>query len=126
MRPDEAAALYLWAVGDGRRGIPDNPEEMARVGRGLQALIDIAGGHLLREPVDLGDGEESGIVKLSRPADVHFAMDTVEARAVWHAIATTVDLMDQVGEIPAEAPLFGQRDRLVAVAQRLDHEINHA
>jgi len=35
--------------------------------------------------------------------------------------------MDQVEEeIPPHAPLFGQRDRLIAAAQKLDHKINHA
>ena len=52
-----------------------------------------------------------------------------EARAVWHAISTAITLMDAVeaepgNSIPKHAPLYGQRPRLVAVAQRLDHEIN--
>lgn len=49
-----------------------------------------------------------------------------DARALWHAAGTAVSLMDQVGTVPPHAPLYGQRDRLVSVAQRLDHEINHA
>lgn len=56
---------------------------------------------------------------------VTLRMDPTEARALWHAACTTVELMDQVGEIPSHAPLYGQRDRLVGVARRLDHEINH-
>lgn len=51
-----------------------------------------------------------------------------EALAVWHAISTAVDLIDAVeaepgNSIPTDAPLYGQRDRLVVVAQRLDHAI---
>lgn len=57
------------------------------------------------------------IIVLSMEADL--------ARAVWHAISTTITLMDEVGEIPKNAPLYGQRDRLVSVARRLDHEIRH-
>jgi hypothetical protein len=60
---------------------------------------------------------------------VSLDMEATEARAVWHAISTAVDLMDAVeaepgNAIPPHAPLYGQRDRLIAVAQRLDHEIN--
>jgi hypothetical protein len=60
---------------------------------------------------------------------VTLQMDTQEARAAWHAIACAVDLMDAVeaepgNAIPPHAPLYGQRDRLITVAQRLDHEIN--
>jgi hypothetical protein len=58
-------------------------------------------------------------------SSVVLRMDTQEARALWHAACTTVELMDKVGRIPREAPLYGQRDRLIAVAKRLDHEINH-
>jgi len=53
-------------------------------------------------------------------------VDPEEARALWHATCLAVDLIDQVGEVPSDAPLYGQRDRLVALARRLDHEINHA
>lgn len=55
-----------------------------------------------------------------------FAMTAAEARVVWHAIALAVDLIDQVDDIPPTAPLYGKRAQLVATAQRLDHEINHA
>lgn len=56
-------------------------------------------------------------------------MDPAEARALWHAACTTVQLIDAVeaepgNSIPPHAPLYGQRDRLVAVARRLDHECN--
>lgn len=61
----------------------------------------------------------------SRSGEVVFAMPADEARAVWHSICTTVQLMDQVA-VPPHAPLYGWRDRLVAAARRLDHEINHA
>ena len=57
---------------------------------------------------------------------VVLTMDPIEARALWHAACTTLQLIDQVSDIPREAPLYGQRDRLVQVARRLDHEINHA
>lgn len=56
---------------------------------------------------------------------VTLRMDALEARALWHAACTTVTLMDEVGDIPTHAPLYGQRDRLMDVARRLDHEINH-
>lgn len=49
-----------------------------------------------------------------------------EARTLHLAAGTTVSLMDQVGDVPAEAPLYGKRDELVRIARRLDHEINHA
>jgi hypothetical protein len=51
-------------------------------------------------------------------------MDPVEARALWCAAGIAVQLLDEVGAAP-DAPLFGQRDRLEALARRLDHEINH-
>lgn len=63
--------------------------------------------------------------KQKTPPSVTLKMDIETARAVWHAIGTSVELMDAV-EVPPHAPLFGQRDRLVAAARRLDHEINHA
>lgn len=53
-------------------------------------------------------------------------MDPQEARAVWHALGGIVDLIDQVDTIPPHAPLYGQRDRLIDVARRLDHECNQA
>lgn len=60
-----------------------------------------------------------------------FKIDADEARAVWHAISTTVSLMDQIeaepgNSVPAHAPLYGWRDRLMEVSRRLDHEINEA
>jgi hypothetical protein len=60
---------------------------------------------------------------------VTLEMDHDEARALWHAAGTTVSLMEQVeaepgNSIPPHAPLYGQKDRLVGVARRLDHEIN--
>ncbi len=60
---------------------------------------------------------------------VTLQMDLPEARAAWHAISTAVHLMDAVeaepgNAVPPNAPLYGQRERLIAVAQRLDHEIN--
>lgn len=58
--------------------------------------------------------------------DVLLRLDADEARALWHSACTTVTLMDEVGEIPPHAPLYGQRDRLAAVAQRLDHKCNQA
>ncbi len=62
---------------------------------------------------------------------VVFEMDADTARAVWHAIGTTVQLIDAVEAEPGNrvdprAPLYGKRGVLVAAAQRLDHEINHA
>lgn len=57
---------------------------------------------------------------------VLLALDPEPARAVWHSICMAVQLMDDIGDIPADAPLHGQRDLLVAAAQRLDHQINHA
>lgn len=56
-------------------------------------------------------------------------IDQDAARPVWHAISTAVQLMDQVeaqpGDgIPPHAPLYGQRARLIEVAQQLDHIIN--
>jgi hypothetical protein len=57
---------------------------------------------------------------------VTLRMEPAEARAAHHALATVVQLMDEVGEIPPHAPLYGWRDRLAALARRLDHEINHA
>lgn len=47
-----------------------------------------------------------------------------EARAAHHALKTTITLMDEVGAIPPEAPLYGWRDRLAELARQLDHEIN--
>lgn len=50
-----------------------------------------------------------------------------EAVTVHHSLATTVELMDQVGDrnIPDHAPLKGRRADLVIVAKRLDHERRH-
>lgn len=61
---------------------------------------------------------------MSEVKDVILRLSRDEARALWHAAGTTVLLMDEVGEIPKDAPLYGQRDRLAAVARRIDHEIN--
>lgn len=63
--------------------------------------------------------------------DVTLTMDGVTARAVWHAVCTTVLLIDAVEDepgnsVPPHAPLYGQRERLVDVARRLDHECNQA
>jgi hypothetical protein len=55
-----------------------------------------------------------------------FRMTPDEALAVWHVLGMGVDLMDAVNEIPRDAPLFGKRDELVALARRLDHEIHCA
>ncbi len=64
---------------------------------------------------------------MSAARSVVFAMTPTEARAVWHVLGMGVDLMDAVNdEIPSSAPLFGKRDELVALARRLDHEINHS
>ncbi len=60
------------------------------------------------------------------PEPVVLRMESDEARAVHHALKTTISLMDQVGAIPPEAPLYGWRDRLADLARRLDHEINDA
>jgi hypothetical protein len=67
---------------------------------------------------------------MSRTIDLTLDLDA-EARPVWHALATVVELMDAVeaepgNAIPPHAPLYGQRDRLVDLAQRLDHTINQA
>jgi hypothetical protein len=59
-------------------------------------------------------------------ASVVLRMKPDEARAAHHALATTISLMDQVGDVPPDAPLYGWRDGLAALARRLDHEINHA
>ncbi len=63
------------------------------------------------------------------PEPITLRMDPAEARAAWHAIGTAVSLMDAIeaepgNAIPSHAPLHGQRERLIAVARRLDHEIN--
>lgn len=58
--------------------------------------------------------------------EVTLSMDAVEARALWHAACVVVQIYGEVDYIPPHAPLYGQRDRLVALARRLDHEINHA
>lgn len=60
---------------------------------------------------------------------VVFAMTPAEARAVWHALGTFVELYDQVEAhdgVPSHAPMHGKRDVIAASARRLDHEINHA
>lgn len=62
----------------------------------------------------------------TEPQSITFRMTPGEARAVWHALGMGVDLIDAVDEIPTHAPLFGKRDELVALARRLDHEINCA
>jgi hypothetical protein len=69
----------------------------------------------MSEPVS--EAGENGRVALNLSDD--------EARAVHHALSTTVQLMDMVGDVPDSAPLHGKRDSLIAVARRLDHECNH-
>jgi hypothetical protein len=54
---------------------------------------------------------------------INLRLTAVEAQAAWHALSTTVRLIDAV-DVPVHAPLYGQRARLIAIAQRLDHEIN--
>ena len=56
---------------------------------------------------------------------VYLKLDDQEAHDLHHALATTISLMDQVGAIPKEAPLYGARPRLVRIARRLDHEARH-
>ena len=41
--PQEAAAVYLWAIGDGQRQPPPEPAQMHTVGSGLHKLVQIAG-----------------------------------------------------------------------------------
>lgn len=48
-----------------------------------------------------------------------------EAHDVHHALSMAVDLMRQVGAIPADAPLYGAENRLLLVARRLSHERTH-
>jgi hypothetical protein len=52
-------------------------------------------------------------------------MDVAGAHAVWHAIDTTIRLLDALGDdnIPVNAALYGQRDRLAGIARRLAHDI---
>lgn len=57
--------------------------------------------------------------------NVRLDLTDQEADDLHHAISTVVGLMDQVGDIPKSAPLYGARPRLVTVARRLDHERNH-
>jgi hypothetical protein len=47
-------------------------------------------------------------------------MDVAGAHAVWHAIDTTIRLLDALGDdnIPVNAALYGQRDRLAGIARR--------
>lgn len=64
---------------------------------------------------------------MSATPTVTFSLPTDEARAVWLAVGMAVTLMDDLGDtVPADAPLYGKRDCLEAVARRLDHEINRA
>ena len=63
--------------------------------------------------------------------EVVLRMDSTEARVLWHAASTTVELMDAVASepgnsIPPHAPLYGQRERLLGLARCLDHETNQA
>lgn len=58
-------------------------------------------------------------------SEVVLEMDEQEAHDLHHAISTVVDLIDQVGDIPSDAPLYGARPRLVLLARRLDHERRH-
>lgn len=65
------------------------------------------------------------------PDSVILRMEPDEARAAHHALKTTISLMDQIeaepgNSVPPESPLYGWRDRLAALARRLDHEINQA
>ena len=53
MSPSEAAALYLWSVGDGRREPPKDLTEARLVGSALAKLIERAGDRLASEPLDL-------------------------------------------------------------------------
>lgn len=65
--PEEAAALYVWAIGDGQRKPPEDLEELKRVGRGLRFLVEHAGDCLTWAPVDL-DGDEDDLLARVEPA----------------------------------------------------------
>jgi hypothetical protein len=58
--------------------------------------------------------------------EMSFRMSRAEARAVWHSLSVAVTLLREIDDVPPSAPLYGQENVLLAVARRLDHEINHA
>lgn len=54
MTDEQAAALYLWAIGDGRR---EPPKDARLVGSALRTLLEIAGDKLGWEPIEPDLGE---------------------------------------------------------------------
>jgi hypothetical protein len=65
MTPQEAAALYEWAIDGGTRKPPEDEATAKLVGRGLVALIEAAGDELTWVAVD-DDGGPEQIVDLAR------------------------------------------------------------
>lgn len=61
--------------------------------------------------------------KRAADGEVTLAYDRATARAIWHSIAIAVQLLDEL-DVPPDAPLYGQRDALLAAARALDHELN--
>lgn len=59
--------------------------------------------------------------------DCEFKLPVEDVRLLHLAASMAVDLYDAVeqdGGVPANAPLYGKRDRLVELARQLDHEAN--
>ena len=52
MTPADAAALYLWVLGECDRS-PADPLTLERVGRALSELVEIAGDELRHEPIEV-------------------------------------------------------------------------
>jgi hypothetical protein len=60
-------------------------------------------------------------------SDLHWPPAPADLRILHAAVSMAVTLYDAVeGEsgVPASAPLYGKRDRLVELARQLDHEAN--
>jgi hypothetical protein len=58
--PEEAAAVYLWAIGNGQRQPPEGEHDMRTVGSGLHKLVRLAGDRIAWEVIsdedlELGD-----------------------------------------------------------------------
>lgn len=63
---------------------------------------------------------------MSRKAQT-LALAAEDWRLLHHATSMAITLYDAVEEesgVPAHAPLYGKRDRLVELARRIDHEAN--
>jgi hypothetical protein len=61
---------------------------------------------------------------------ISLTLSVQDVRILHHAAATAAQVYDAAEsegqKVPAHAPLFGKRDRLVELARRLDHEANCA